>query len=93
MNPTDIEGLQTALTRAMDRLETRRPLLLEAADALAVCESVNLDDFLGWGRTVKLTDDARVALIEACAAEIKEMALAVETARAELREAYKVEVG
>jgi len=74
-------------------LETRKPLLEECADALAVCESVNLDDFLGWGRTVKLTQKAREALIEACAEEIKEMALAVETARAELVFGYKQEVG
>jgi hypothetical protein len=80
------------MTTAWERLETRKPLLEECADALAVCESVNLDDFLGWGRTVKLTNAARAALIEACGEEIKEMARAVETARAELREAYRVEV-
>jgi len=90
---TDINTLQESLTRAEERLSTRKSLLEECADALPVCEAVNLDDFLGWGRTVKLTDNARAALIEACEIEIKEMALAVETARANLREAYRVEVG
>jgi len=76
----------------MSKLETRRPLLEEAALALPACESVNLDGFLGWGRTVKLTEKARAALIEACAAEIDELVVAEEAAREALSEAYRHEI-
>lgn len=79
------------MSQATTRYETRRPLLEEAADALAFCEAVNLDGFLGWGRTVKLTPEARKALIEACGLEIEELRLAMEETRRNVSAAYQKE--
>ena len=62
-----------AIQLARLRVEYRRPLLEEARDGLATCESVSLDDAFGRGRSIRLDDLARDALRRCAEAEIAEI--------------------
>ena len=81
---TELERLLEALDDAARRLDTRVPLLEEAEIELQSCEFISLDGYLGFGRTIKLNGEARMALKAAIEAEKVELKGAVDKARQEV---------
>lgn len=71
----------TAVNDARRRVEVRIPLIEEAREALPSCESINLDGYLSYGRTIRLNDEARAALRKAADEEIKQLRDELEVAR------------
>lgn len=78
---SELERLMEALTSARARLDTREPLIREALDELPHSESIRLENYLGFGRSLRLNDAVRVALTEAAEEELTDLRKEVEEAR------------
>lgn len=74
------------LERAVQRRDVRIPLIQEALIELMTCESVSLEGFLGFGRTLKCTEEVRSALANAGQEEIEELEANVLRAKETIRE-------
>lgn len=76
-----LERLLEDLDSARRRLETRTAMIKEALDQLPHADAVNLENYLGYGRTLPLTDAVRDALRTAAMEEIERMKGEVEDIR------------
>lgn len=76
-----LEKLLEDLDSARRRLETRVPLIREALDELPHVDSVRLENYLGFGRSLPVNDGVRDALIAAASEEITGLRAAVEELR------------
>jgi hypothetical protein len=77
----ELEKLLEELTAARARLETRVPLIKEALEELPHCESVRLENYIGFGRSLPVNDAVREAFHGAAEEEVARLTAAVEDLR------------
>ena len=70
----------------MRRRDVRLPLIDEAVDALTTATFVVIEGHMGFGRTLKITEAVREALVAAGQEEKEELTEAVSEAREKLIE-------
>lgn len=78
---TELEKLLEDLDAARRRLETRIPLIEEALEELANTDSVRLENYLGFGRSLRINEAVREALKEAATEEVTDLEAEVEGLR------------
>lgn len=76
-----LEKLLEDLDSAKRHLETRVPLIREALEELPHAKTVTLEEYLGYGRSLRLDDNVREALREAAEGEIEDLKAGVEEIR------------
>lgn len=69
------------LDLARARLETRLPLIEEALAELPRTEDIKLENYLGYGRSLRINDNVREALHQAAEEEIVDLKNKVEELR------------
>lgn len=81
---TELERLLEEFDSARRRLETRTDMINEALDELPHAESIKLENYLGYGRTLRVNDAVRAALSVAAREEILEMRAECENLRQQI---------
>jgi hypothetical protein len=76
-----LEKLLEDLDNAKRRLETRERVIQEAFDELPHAESVRLENYLGFGRSLRINEEVREALRGASADELLDLKTEIEDIR------------
>ena len=77
----DLDKALETLDLANRRMNARLPLIDEALVELESVEYVSLAGYMGFGRTLLVTDAVRAALVESAALEREELQKEVDEAR------------